>query len=119
MWYIDVVDSSVILINYGLVKDGCPDGAICDDHLLTGSLLFVRHPDPGDDGDWGTPDDDYGDLRLRPNSPAIDAGDNAAVSSKVTTDLDGRPRIINGAVDMGAYETPLHVFLPLVLRAAP
>jgi parallel beta-helix repeat protein/predicted outer membrane repeat protein len=45
-----------------------------------------------------------GNYHLRPNSPCIDAGDNSAVPSGVTTDLDSKPRIINGTVDMGAYE---------------
>jgi hypothetical protein len=45
-----------------------------------------------------------GDYRLRAGSPCIDAGNNAAVPSGVTTDLDGNPRIVGPAVDMGAYE---------------
>jgi hypothetical protein len=45
-----------------------------------------------------------GNYHLRPNSPCINAGDNSAVPSGVTTDLDSKPRIINGTVDMGAYE---------------
>jgi len=45
-----------------------------------------------------------GNYHLRPHSPCINAGDNAAVPPSVTTDLDGRPRIIGRAVDMGAYE---------------
>ncbi|MCX5637717.1 MAG: hypothetical protein NTX52_08510, partial [Planctomycetota bacterium] len=32
------------------------------------------------------------------------AGDNSAVPPSITTDLDGRPRIIGRIVDMGAYE---------------
>ncbi len=67
-----------------------------------------------------------GNLRLRPGSPAIDAGNNDFVPSGVTTDLDGNPRIADGdgdgkvVVDMGAYETQVRkVFLPLVLRNAP
>jgi len=46
-----------------------------------------------------------GDLRLQPASPAIDAGDDTAVPAGITTDLDGNPRIIGAAVDMGAFET--------------
>jgi len=41
-------------------------------------------------------------LRLRSNSPCINAGHNAYVASG--TDLDGNPRIVGGTVDMGAYE---------------
>jgi hypothetical protein len=53
-----------------------------------------------------------GDLRLQLTSPAIDAGNNAAVPPGVTTDLDGNPRFVdftgrgNAIVDMGAYESP-------------
>jgi Leucine-rich repeat (LRR) protein len=60
-----------------------------------------------------------GDLHLRMDSPAIDAGDNGAVPPGVTTDLEGHPRFVDiplrvdtGAgtapiVDMGAYEVQL------------
>jgi len=47
-------------------------------------------------------------LRLLATSPAIDAGNNRAVSSNI--DLDGNPRIVDGdgdgeaTVDMGAFE---------------
>ncbi|RMH37515.1 MAG: DUF11 domain-containing protein, partial [Gammaproteobacteria bacterium] len=52
---------------------------------------FVKTPDPGPDGTWGTPDDDYGDLHLQAQSAAIDAGDNGVVLS-LEQDLDGEPR---------------------------
>jgi hypothetical protein len=44
------------------------------------------------------------DLRLPANSPCIDSGDNSAVPAGITTDIDANPRILNGVVDMGAYE---------------
>jgi len=42
------------------------------------------------------------DLRLQSNSLCINAGNNANVAT--STDLDGRPRIVSGTVDIGAYE---------------
>ena len=43
------------------------------------------------------------DFHLAPNSPCLDAGTNlpAIIGEK---DIDGNPRIIDGRVDMGAYE---------------
>jgi autotransporter-associated beta strand protein len=79
---------------------------------------FVCNPSPGLDGTWRTADDDYGDLRLRLTSPCIDAGQNAAVPSGITTDLAGNPRFVDvpaiadtgsgtaPIVDMGTYESP-------------
>ncbi len=43
-----------------------------------------------------------GNLRLERGSPAIDAGDNRAVSGPL--DLAGAPRIQGARVDLGAYE---------------
>jgi hypothetical protein len=57
------------------------------DGNISADPLFVQPGDPGPDGQWGTADDTYGDLRLQPNSPCIDGGDNAAVPAD-TADLD-------------------------------
>ncbi|MCZ6654091.1 MAG: right-handed parallel beta-helix repeat-containing protein [Planctomycetota bacterium] len=58
----------------------------------------------------------FGDLRLLPGSPCIDAADNTAVPKGVVMDLDGNPRFVDDPdtddtgfgkppiVDMGAYE---------------
>jgi hypothetical protein len=45
-----------------------------------------------------------GNLRVNPSSLVINAGNNSAVPSGVTVDLDGNPRISSVTVDMGAYE---------------
>lgn len=64
---------------------------------------FVRMPDDGGDG-WGVGDnDDYGDLHLRIDSPCIDAG-SPLYKGLNATDIDGQPRVIGRAVDMGADE---------------
>src|SRR5262249_24087629 len=51
-----------------------------------------------------------GDYHLQATSPAIDAGDDAAVPATdlfgdPIPDLDGNPRIQGSHVDIGAYET--------------
>jgi hypothetical protein len=66
---------------------------------INANPLFVDADGP--DNIVGTLDDN---LRLQSNSPSINAGNNAAVPTGVTTDLEGKPRIQNGTVDMGAYE---------------
>jgi hypothetical protein len=43
-------------------------------------------------------------LRLQDTSPAINAGNNAALPPGLLTDLDGNPRFVGVFVDMGAYE---------------
>ena len=48
-----------------------------------------------------------GDLRLQPNSPAINSGDNQYVTG-LSTDLDSNPRISGSVVDMGAYESKFY-----------
>jgi CSLREA domain-containing protein len=78
--------------------------------------LFIKTPYDGGDG-WGDGDDDYGNLSLKFNSPAIDAGDVNFILSDTTDldkdndivepspfDLDLTPRISGTSVDMGAYE---------------
>ena len=46
-----------------------------------------------------------GDYHLQPDSPCINAGDPCYPYDPNETDLDGNPRIIDGRIDMGAYET--------------
>ena len=56
-------------------------------------------------------DPDNGDLRLSPDSPCIDAGDNTDVPEDITTDLDGNPRFVDDP------DTPRIVPLPTLMRA--
>ena len=45
-----------------------------------------------------------GNFHLQSTSLCKDAGNNTYVISGMTTDLDGKARIVGGIVDMGAYE---------------
>ena len=73
----------------------------------------VRHEDfvgftPGLGNRWENPcfiDPASGDLRLSPSSPAIDAGDNDSILPFLPTYMPGNSRIVNGTIDMGAYES--------------
>ena len=124
---------ATVEVEHSLIAGGFPGAGNID-----AAPLFVRPPSDGDDG-WGdNPDtpgvdeslnDDFGDLRLMPGSPAVDAGDNTAVQpdefdldadgdteEPTPLDLGGEPRFVDdpmtpntgvGAspvVDMGAYE---------------
>jgi len=110
--------------------------------------LFVRNPEDGLDNQWGTEDDDYGDLRLGPGSPGIDAGSNDAVAADdadldcdgnrleaTPLDLNGSPRFVDDAlapdcphapgtcgdapiVDMGPYEAGPLIGMRVFVNAA-
>jgi len=75
--------------------------------------LFVDVDGP--DNKIGTEDDN---LRLGPRSLCINVGDNSALpadtsdldsdgdpNEPIPFDLDGKPRLLNGTVDIGAYES--------------
>ena len=95
------------------VAGGYPSGT----DIVDQDPLFVRNPDPGPDGNWGTDDDDYGDLRLREGSPGIDYGlqsflpadiwdldDDGDTTEPLPIDLNGDVRVQAAEVDLGAYE---------------
>ncbi len=114
------LNNSIVALNEGGQIGGIGE-APGSHNLLDTDPAFIRNPSDGGDG-WGdnpdTPDidesanDDYGDLRLRSDSPAIDAGDNTLAidpdENPLTTDLDGNPRIFGGTVDIGAYESDVN-----------
>jgi len=58
-----------------------------------------------------------GDYHLLPSSPCIDAGDPNYVAEPNETDMDGRPRVMGGRIDMGAYEYILPI--PAEVRIVP
>ena len=75
-------------------------------HNLIGTdPRFVRNPSPGTDGEWGTDDDDFGDLRPAANSAAVDTGLDAALPDEIEADLAGNPRLFGSHVDLGVHET--------------
>jgi predicted outer membrane repeat protein len=71
-------------------------GVTSGGHSLIGNPRFV---DPLHD-----------DYHLRSGSPAIDHG----IDAGIYTDLDGHPRPVGAGFDIGTYEMPLPVYLPLV-----
>ena len=83
-------------LNYSILADGTIDGSVTLPTGVTGSNnsdadpVFVSATD----------------LRLQTSSPAKNIGNNAATGlTNITTDLDGNIRIVEGIVDMGAYES--------------
>ena len=108
----NVGDSSPVLANC-ILWGNTPDE-------ISGGTPDITYSDvEGGWSDTGNIDEDplfmdaYDNLRLSAGSPCIDTGDNSAVL--VGTDLDGNQRIVNGIVDMGAYEAALLDPVELVL----
>jgi hypothetical protein len=98
--------SSIMDVNYCDVAGGQADVNVGFPSTLIWGVDNINE-DPcfvdadGPDDTIGTEDDN---LRLQPSSPCIDAGNNNTVPPLPSTDLDGNLRIVNGIVDMGAYE---------------
>jgi len=95
---------STIAITYSDVEGGFSGtGNIDADPLFTDA--------DGPDDVVGTEDDD---LQPVAGSVCIDAGDNAAVPVWIETDIAGRVRIMNDAVDMGVHESQAHLYVDTV-----
>jgi predicted outer membrane repeat protein len=75
-------------LNSGTVGSSIVQGGFNGSRIFLGEPLFENSP--------------ADNLRLRPGSLAIDAGDNTKTST--ATDLDNNTRVINNTVDLGAYE---------------
>jgi len=99
-------------VRYSLVENEIVPG----EGNISADPLFVVRPDPGFDKQWGTIDDNYGDVRLAESSPAIDAGDTFAYPGWPPVDFGGMPRFADDVgtpdtglggppvIDMGAFE---------------
>ncbi len=106
---IALIDSSTLTITHCDVSQSQPDDVFVPP--LGDSSLFVvgvqnieldpLFEDPGffQDSVWQD-----GDYRLQSISPTRNAGLNTAIAG-LELDLEGNDRIINGSVDMGAYES--------------
>ena len=101
------------LIDGGVNGSGSGGSTSTDDGgNVNADPLFANAADPdGADNIFATADDG---LRLQGVSPAVNAGDNAAISKRISTDVINAVRIQAGTVNMGAYEgtvmrTPIHV----------
>ena len=97
-----------------VIEGGSPLGM----NIITSDPLFVRSPNPAGN--------DFGDLRLLLGSPAINAGNNALLPADATdldadgqtaeplpVDFSGRTRVLNGTVDIGAFEGGFATFARL------
>ncbi|HOU13812.1 MAG TPA: choice-of-anchor Q domain-containing protein [Anaerolineae bacterium] len=97
------VTDSIPVIRYTLIQGSGGSGAAWVPALgVDGGGNLDADPQFIAPVDAATAPTSAGNLRLTFGSPAMDAGNNAAVLSAV--DLDGKPRIVDPAVDMGAYE---------------
>jgi hypothetical protein len=88
--------SSTPIISHSIVQDSTAGGTVLNvDPLFVAPIILTAKPVPTSDGNF----------RLRPGSPAINAGDNHVADPAIpATDIDGAPRVVGGIVDLGAYE---------------
>ncbi|QOJ14699.1 MAG: hypothetical protein HRU75_08630 [Planctomycetia bacterium] len=116
-------------VNHSLVGGGWGGAGVSN---VDADPLFRRAPSAGPGGLWDGVNDDYGDLRLGYRSPALDAGNNAALpldaadidrdgntAEVLPLDVAGVLRVVDipcsgaqgvqpgGVVDMGAREAAL------------
>ncbi len=82
-----------------------------NNELVWGADNMVTYPGFVEPGCWKGKTWIEGDYHLLAGSPGIDAGDNSAIAG-YDTDLDGNERVVNGTVDIGAYEYQHDYSLP-------
>jgi len=94
------LNNCIVYFNSALINDNyystCAFNNCCTTPLPAGGTgNFTNAPNFLDPNGWAN-------LRLQANSPCIGAGNNAYAPEPV--DLDGRPRVVGGTADVGAYE---------------
>ena len=100
--------TSTSIISYSLFEGSLSTGSIDNGNNIFNVAIspFTTDPSPAPSTD--------GNLQLKAGAPAINAGNNNAdldgsgsgteTISDIATDLAGNSRIVNGTIDMGAYE---------------
>ncbi len=114
---IALADAPIMDVNYSDVEGGASgvyvepnstlnwgEGNIDADPCFVGLIKIYREPRREGRGRGRREWTYVIDYHLRPDSPCIDAGDPNYVPGPNETDLDGNPRVVNGRIDMGAYE---------------
>lgn len=97
----------------GLIVAGFAESATLKNNVLPTDSSSIWDVDTGNIiGDPGFYDPDNGDYHLSASSPAINSGTNETVASSETLDLDGNSRVIDGTIDIGAYERNLTALHP-------
>ncbi len=122
LWGNDATDLVPGLPSNAPVLRSCVvQGGYAPPNASTGNIdvdpLLTSMPSSGMDAEWGTDDDDYGDLRPMDMSPCIDAG-NSDLYAGPFVDLDGNDRAVDDpatadtgfaidgpVIDIGAFET--------------
>ena len=100
-------DKSHPMLTNCILWDDSPEEIYDDDSTTIVTYSNVQGGWGGEgniDADPCFVDSANGDYHLLPDSPCIDTGDPNYIAEPNETDLDGRPRIINIRIDMGAYE---------------
>jgi len=96
-------NGGTLIVTYSDVAGGLPGGVTDGGNNLEADPAFA--------------DPDNGDLHPTGCSPVLNAGNNALVPPAADPDLDGDPRIHQGVVDLGAYETGV-IFVDLTATGA-
>ncbi len=120
----DTISSSInnssasIKFQNSIVQGSFPGGSWVGGSYLNGGGNIDKDPKFVETIDPSSAPSEDGDLRLKNDSPAINAGNNGFFI--VETDLDGNERINALIVDMGAYEFqfefPFDSYMPLVIK---